>query len=164
MDAGYRDDEGFVYVTARDDDVINVAGHRISTLSLEDAVLRHSDVADVAVFGVPEDTKGEIPLCLYVCKEGVTTPRDKLSTEIVEIIRRIVGPVAAFKLIAPVDALPRTRSGKTLRKAMAEFARDKQVILPGTVEDPSVFAGIRISLQSLGYALTAPDPQLASRK
>lgn len=111
MDAGYKDENEYIFVTARDDDVINVAGHRISTLSLEDAVLRHPDVADAAVFGVPESTKGEVPLCLYVTKDGVGKTSAKLSVELIKIIREVIGPIASFKLVAPVAALPRTRSG-----------------------------------------------------
>lgn len=114
MDAGYKDENGYIFVTARDDDVINVAGHRISTSSLEDAVLRHPDVADAAVFGVPEATKGAVPCCLYVTKENVKKCPAKLSVELIKIIREIIGPIAAFRLVAPVEALPRTRSGKKL--------------------------------------------------
>lgn len=91
MDAGYKDENGYVYVTARDDDIINVAGHRISTSSLEDAILRHPDVADAAVFGVPEATKGEVPLCLYVTKDCVKKPEAKLSVELIKIIREVIG-------------------------------------------------------------------------
>jgi propionyl-CoA synthetase len=91
MDAGYKNNSGYVFVTARDDDVINVAGHRISTSSLEDAILRHSDVADCAVFGVPEPTKGEVPLCLYVTRNDNEKPDAKLSVELIKIIRDVIG-------------------------------------------------------------------------
>ncbi|XP_037951461.1 acyl-CoA synthetase short-chain family member 3, mitochondrial-like [Teleopsis dalmanni] len=158
MDAGYKDENGYIFVTARDDDVINVAGHRISTSSLEDAVLRHVGVADVAVFGVPEPTKGQVPLCLYVKKSSCSKNDAKLSGEIIKLIRNVVGPIASFRLIAAVDALPRTRSGKTMRKAMADFAKNELVTLPATIEDPSVFVGIRTALQSLGHAMNTPDP------
>jgi len=158
MDAGYKDDNGYIYVTARDDDVINVAGHRISTSSLEDAILRHPDVADAAVFGVPENTKGEVPLCLYVTRDGVKKPSTKLSVEIIKIIREVIGPIASFRLVARVQALPRTRSGKTMRKALADFARNKTVNLPATIEDPTVFIDIRRALNELGYATQAPSP------
>lgn len=164
MDAGYKDENGYIFVTARDDDVINVAGHRISTSSLEDAVLRHLDIADAAVFGVPELTKGEVPLCLYVTKNGVAKSRAKLSVELIKLIREIIGPIASFKLVAPVENLPRTRSGKTLRKAMADFAKNKKIQLPATIEDPTVFKDIRRALQELGYAMTAPDPEINQRK
>lgn len=91
MDAGYKNENGYVFVTARDDDVINVAGHRISTSSLEDAILRHPDVADCAVFGVPEPTKGEVPLCLYVTRDGANKPDTKMSVELIKIIRDVIG-------------------------------------------------------------------------
>lgn len=152
MDAGYKDENGYIFVTARDDDVINVAGHRISTSSLEDAVLRHSDVVDCAVFGVPEPTKGQVPLCLYVPKENVIKTQAKICSEIIKIIRETVGPIASFRLVAPVKALPRTRSGKTLRKSMAEMASNQLINIPSTVEDESVFEDIKMALQSLGYA------------
>lgn len=164
MDAGYKDEKGYVYVTARDDDVINVAGHRISTSSLEDAVLRHPDIADAAVFGVPEPTKGQIPLCLYVIKEGVSKATAKLSVELISLIREVIGPIAAFRLVGRVDGLPRTRSGKTMRKAMADFAANKTVILPATIEDVEVFDDIRRALQELGYAMNAPMPVIGTKK
>ncbi|EDW83410.1 uncharacterized protein Dwil_GK22332 [Drosophila willistoni] len=161
MDAGYKDELGYVFVTARDDDVINVAGHRLSTSSLEDAVLRHPDVVDVAVFGVPEATKGQVPLCLYIPVENCKKTDAKLSTEIIKLIRDVVGPIAAFRLITSVNNLPRTRSGKTMRKAMADFARNEKVILPATIDDATVFTEIRRALQHLGYAMSAPDPIVA---
>lgn len=189
MDAGYKDENGYIYITARDDDIINVAGHRISTMALEDAVLRHPDVVDAAVFGVPEATKGEVPLCLYIMNDTTDKASTKIGVELIKLIREVIGPIASFRLVAQVSALPRTRSGnfvllflfewlpkwlrivtfafhftgKTLRKAMSDFARNKQVILPSTIEDPSVFQDVRRALQELGYAQTAPDP-VASRK
>ncbi|KAH8278566.1 hypothetical protein KR018_005243, partial [Drosophila ironensis] len=161
MDAGYKDERGYIFVTARDDDVINVAGHRLSTSSLEDAVLRHPDVVDVAVFGVPEATKGQVPLCLYIPVENCKKTDAKLSAEIIKLIRDVVGPIAAFRLITAVNNLPRTRSGKTMRKAMADFARNERVVLPATIDDASVFTEIRRALQQLGYAMSAPDPIVA---
>lgn len=113
MDAGYKDENGYVFITARDDDIINVAGHRISTMALEDAVLRHPDVADAAVFGVPEPTKGEVPLCLYIMKDSTDKASTKIGVELIKIIREVIGPIASFRLVAPVSALPRTRSGKS---------------------------------------------------
>lgn len=164
MDAGYKDENGYIFVTARADDIINVAGHRISTLALEDAVLRHNDVVDVAVFGVPEPTKGQVPMCLYVPREGCRKTPAKLSAEIIQKIREIVGPIASFRLVAPVKALPRTRSGKTMRKAMADFAKNELVVLPATIEDPSVFIDIRRAMQCLGHAMNTPEPVVAVNK
>lgn len=114
MDAGYKDENGYFYITARADDIINVAGHRISTMALEDAVLRHPDVADAAVFGVPEPLKGEIPLCLYVTKEFIDKSHTKIDEEIIKTIRNVIGPVASFRLVTSVKALPRTRSGMSI--------------------------------------------------
>lgn len=160
MDAGYKDENGYIFVTARADDIINVAGHRISTLALEDAVLRHPDVVDAAVFGVPEQTKGQVPLCLYVPREKCLKTSAKLSAEIIQKIREVVGPIASFRLVAPVKSLPRTRSGKTMRKLMADFAKNERMVLPSTIEDPTVFVDIRKSLQCLGYAMKTPEPIL----
>ncbi|XP_037925033.1 acyl-CoA synthetase short-chain family member 3, mitochondrial [Hermetia illucens] len=164
MDAGYKDDNGYIFVTARDDDVINVAGHRISTSSLEDAVFKHPDVADAAVFGVPESTKGQVPLCLFVPKQGCEKPTTKVSVEIIKVVRDTIGPIASFRLVAAVETLARTRSGKTMRKAMADFAANKSVILPATVEDATVFKDIRRALQELGYAMNAPDPVVGMKR
>lgn len=163
MDAGYKDENGYIFVTARADDIINVAGHRISTLALEDAVLRHSDVVDAAVFGVAEPTKGQVPFCLYVPRDNCVKTEAKLSAEIIQKIRDVVGPIASFRLIAPVKSLPRTRSGKTMRKAMADFANNELVVLPSTIEDPTVFIDIRRALQSLGYAKNTPEPIMENK-
>lgn len=111
MDAGYKDENGYIYITARDDDIINVAGHRISTMALEDAVLRHPDVVDAAVFGVPEATKGEVPLCLYIMNDTTDKASTKIGVELIKLIREVIGPIASFRLVAQVAALPRTRSG-----------------------------------------------------
>ncbi|XP_015609410.1 acyl-CoA synthetase short-chain family member 3, mitochondrial isoform X2 [Cephus cinctus] len=159
MDAGYIDEFGYVYVTARDDDVINVAGHRLSTSALEDVVLGHPDVVDAAVVGVPEHTKGEIPLCLYVLKDDATKNEQEITHEIVARVRELIGPIASFKIAGAVKALPRTRSGKTCRKSIANLARSKAVKIPSTIEDPRVYLEIKQVLQKLGYAKMAPDPQ-----
>lgn len=111
MDAGYIDDDGYVYITARDDDVINIAGHRISTMAIEDAVLRHPDLVDAVVFGVPDEAKGEVPLCFFIKKSSTAKASTKIGVEIIKMVREVIGPVAAFRLIASVEALPRTRSG-----------------------------------------------------
>jgi len=155
MDAGYKDENGYIFVTARDDDVINVAGHRISTLSLEDAILRHPDVVDAAVFGVPESTKGQVPLCLYIPREGTLKTDAKLSAEIIKLIRDVIGPIASFRLAGPVRALPRTRSGKTMRKTMADLAKNELQSIPSTIEDATVLLDIKRALQQLGYAMNS---------
>ncbi|XP_014272884.1 acyl-CoA synthetase short-chain family member 3, mitochondrial [Halyomorpha halys] len=159
MDAGYKDENGYFYVTARDDEVINVAGHRLSTAALEDVVLQHHDVADAAVIGVPEATKGEVPLCLYVTKPGFKKTEEEISRELVDMVRRLIGPIAALRQCVAVSALPRTRSGKTARKSIADMARDKPVKISSTIEDPTVYKEIKAALQKVGYAKGAPDPQ-----
>ncbi|CAB0035269.1 unnamed protein product [Trichogramma brassicae] len=158
MDAGYIDEFGYVYVTARDDDVINVAGHRLSTSALEDVVLSHPDVVDATVVGVPEPTKGEIPLCLYVTRDDRNTNEELINGELVARVRELIGPIAAFKLAAEVKGLPRTRSGKTCRKSIADLARSKQIKIPSTIEDSTVYRDIMQVLRKLGYAKTAPEP------
>ncbi|KAK9890129.1 hypothetical protein WA026_008938 [Henosepilachna vigintioctopunctata] len=159
MDAGYIDEYGYIYVTARDDDVINVAGHRISTSALEDVVLAHPDVVDATVVGVPEPTKGEVPLCLFVMKKDTQKTEAAVSRDILRMVRQLVGPIAAFRLAVAVTGLPHTRSGKICRKSISDLARNKEIRIPGTVEDPSVYKNIKITLQKLGYACSAPDPQ-----
>ncbi|XP_011068419.1 PREDICTED: acyl-CoA synthetase short-chain family member 3, mitochondrial [Acromyrmex echinatior] len=159
MDAGYIDGFGYVYVTARDDDIINVAGHRISTSAIEDIILAHADVVDAAVVGVPDHMKGEVPLCLYVRREDAISNEEEINQELVTRVRKMLGPIASFRTAAAITALPRTRSGKTIRKAIATLARSKQVKLPNTIEDPTVFREIKEVLQKLGYAKLAPDPQ-----
>ncbi|KAJ3640039.1 hypothetical protein Zmor_003359 [Zophobas morio] len=159
MDAGYRDEYGYIYVTARDDDVINVAGHRISTSALEDVVLSHPDVADATVVGVPESTKGEIPLCLYVIRKNARKTEATITRDLLRMVRELVGPIAAFRMAAAVRGLPRTRSGKVCRKSISDLARDKEVKISGTVEDPTVYKDIKVALQKLGFAHSAPDPQ-----
>ncbi|KAK0085398.1 hypothetical protein PV325_005308, partial [Microctonus aethiopoides] len=159
MDAGYVDEYGYVYVTARDDDVINVAGHRLSTSALEDVVLGHPDVVDTAVVGVPEPSKGEIPLCLYVMKDNAEKNEEEINEELIIRVRQLIGPIASLKLAAAVRGLPRTRSGKIIRKSISDLARSRLVKIPGTIENASVYVDIKKVLEKLGYAKNAPDPQ-----
>ncbi|XP_063241065.1 acyl-CoA synthetase short-chain family member 3, mitochondrial [Bacillus rossius redtenbacheri] len=159
MDAGYIDEFGYVYVTARDDDIINVSGIRLSTALLEDVVLGHPDIGDATVIGVPEPTKGEIPLCLYVVKKGTNKTEQQLTKELTTLVREQIGPIASINRAAAVSGLPRTRSGKTARKSISDLARNKFVKISGTIEDPSVYKDVKRALQTLGYARMAPDPQ-----
>ncbi|XP_014259510.1 acyl-CoA synthetase short-chain family member 3, mitochondrial [Cimex lectularius] len=156
-DVGYRDVNGYFYITARDDDVINVAGHRLSTSALEDVVLSHPDVADTAVIGVPESTKGDVPLCLYVLKNGSIKNEEEINQELVKLVRELIGPIAALRICVCVSALPRTRSGKIPRKSIADLARNKPVTISAAIEDPTVYKEIKKALQKVGYATTAPD-------
>ncbi|KAK6641040.1 hypothetical protein RUM44_012739 [Polyplax serrata] len=159
MDAGYVDEFGYVYVTARDDDVINVAGHRLSTAALEDVIMGHPDVADATVIGVPEPTKGEVPFCFFVLRKDTVKTQEEISRELIDMVRDLIGPIAAFKQAAAIRALPRTRSGKTARKSIANLARNKFVKISGTIEDPTIYKDIKNILQKHGYARIVADPQ-----
>ncbi|XP_045603918.2 acyl-CoA synthetase short-chain family member 3, mitochondrial [Procambarus clarkii] len=160
MDAGVRDANGYVGVQSRDDDVINVAGHRLSTLSLEEAMLEHPQVVDAAVVGVPDPMKGEVPFGFFVMKEGSESTEEETAEEVVSVVRRVVGPVAAFRLCARVTGLPKTRSGKTPRRSFADLARGKAVQISSTIEDPSLYLDVLDALRRRGYALHTPDPAM----
>jgi len=159
MDAGMKDEHGYIKVMARDDDVINVAGHRLSTSAIEEVLLRHPDVADAAVVGVADKLKGQVPLGLVIPRQSGDCQPD-LENELVQRVRQDLGAVAAFRLVARVQGLPRTRSGKTARKTIADLADGKQVKIPPTIEDPTVYTGILKALHSLGYAVNAPEPHM----
>jgi propionyl-CoA synthetase len=145
-DGGYLDDDGYLYVMGRTDDVINVAGHRLSTGSIEAVIAQHPAVAECAVIGVADPMKGQLPRGLVVLKSGVEVDPDTLSSEIVASVREEVGPVAAFRDVAVVPALPKTRSGKVLRKTMREIADGKDAATPSTIEDEGVIEAIRPAL------------------
>ncbi|XP_041982919.1 acyl-CoA synthetase short-chain family member 3, mitochondrial [Aricia agestis] len=164
QDVGWVSTEGAVWVVARADDVINVAGHRLSTAAIEDVVLKHARVADAVVVGAPDATKGDVPLCLYVMRppqdDEEIVAESMVTQELIALVRHLIGPIAAFRKAVAVPALPRTRSGKALRGAIAKLARSQQVKLPATIEDASVFGEIKAALQKCGYAIDAPDPEL----
>jgi propionyl-CoA synthetase len=151
-DAGYRDEDGYVYVMSRIDDVINVAGHRLSTGAMEEVLAGHPDVAECAVFGVGDELKGELPLGLVVLKAGAGRIEDEIRSELVARVRQEIGPVAAFKLVAVVQRLPKTRSGKILRGTMKSIADGRQYRMPPTIDDPAILTEIEAALQQLGYA------------
>ena len=154
-DAGYIDDDGYIYVMSRTDDIINVAGHRLSTGAIEEVLADHPDVAECAVMGVADQLKGQLPVGLIVLKAGVDRDTDDIVTELVGMVRERIGPVAAFKKAVVVGRLPKTRSGKILRGTMRKIADSEQHRVPATIEDPQVLEEIRVALQSLGYAETA---------
>ncbi|KAJ8920310.1 hypothetical protein NQ315_011972, partial [Exocentrus adspersus] len=151
MDAGYMDKDGLLYVTARADDIINVAGHRLSTLAIENIILSHPDVAMACVISVPDEIKGEVPLCLFVMKEDAILNEFLIAKELVIMIRENIGPVAAFRHAVAVRALPLTRAGKICRKSMADLARNKLKKISSTVVDPSVYDDVEEALRKLGY-------------
>jgi propionyl-CoA synthetase len=151
-DAGYIDDEGYVFVMTRTDDVINVAGHRLSTGAMEEVLAAHPDVAECAVIGVADQLKGQVPLGLIVLKSGVDRPHDEIVAEVRALVREKIGPVAAFKNATVVKRLPKTRSGKMLRKVMRNIADSKEYRTPPTIDDPSSLPEIEEALKNIGYA------------
>jgi propionyl-CoA synthetase len=151
-DAGYLDEDGYVYVMARTDDIINVAGHRLSTGAMEEVLASHPDVAECAVMGVADDLKGQLPVGCVVLKAGVDRPADEIVAEVVQMVRDQIGPVAAFKKAVVVARLPKTRSGKILRGTMRRIADSVDYRMPATIEDPGVLDEIRQAMQSIGYA------------
>lgn len=150
-DAGYVDDDGYVWIMARTDDVINVAGHRLSTGSMEEVLSSHPAVAECAVIGVADPLKGQAPLGLLCLKKGVETEHAQVVAEVVRMVRDRIGPVAAFKTACVVDRLPKTRSGKILRATMAKIADGETVKVPATIDDPAILDEIRRSLAGIGY-------------
>jgi propionyl-CoA synthetase len=153
-DAGYRDEDGYLFVMSRIDDVINVAGHRLSTGAMEEVLAAHPDVAECAVFGVADQLKGEVPLGLVVLKAGVERPNAEIERELIERVRQEIGPVAAFKLVAAVQRLPKTRSGKILRGTMKSIADGRHYKVPATIDDPAILSEVEAALQRLGYVRT----------
>jgi propionyl-CoA synthetase len=153
-DAGMIDADGYLYIMARTDDVINVAGHRLSTGAMEEVLASHPDVAECAVIGVADDLKGQVPLGLVCLNRGCTRPHADIVRECVALVRDRIGPVAAFKHAVVVDRLPKTRSGKILRATMVKIADGATVKVPATIDDPAILDEIRVALRGLGFAAT----------
>ena len=151
-DAGMIDEDGYLYIMARTDDVINVAGHRLSTGAMEEVLTSHPDVAECAVIGVADTLKGQMPLGFLCLNAGTNRPHDEIVAECVKLMRAKIGPVAAFKLACVVDRLPKTRSGKILRATMVKIADNAPFKMPATIDDPAILDEIRTALQGLGYA------------
>ena len=151
-DAGFKDDDGYLWIMSRTDDVINVAGHRLSTGQMEEVLAGHPDVAECAVIGVADQLKGQMPLGLIVLKAGADRSPDQIVPELVKRVREQIGPVAAFKLAAVVKRLPKTRSGKILRGTMVKIADNQEWKMPATIDDPAILDEIRDALKELGYA------------
>ena len=137
---------------ARTDDVINVAGHRLSTGAMEESLAGHPDVAECAVIGVSDALKGQSPVGFLCLTTGVNRPHDEITAECVQRIRDQIGPVAAFKKAVVVDRLPKTRSGKILRGTMVKIADNQEFKLPATIDDPAILDEIKAALQTIGYA------------
>jgi propionyl-CoA synthetase len=146
-DAGYVDEDGYVYIMGRTDDIINVAGHRLSTGGMEEVLASHPDVAECAVIGVKDDLKGEVPCGFIVLKAGVNRPPGEIETEVVSLVRERIGPVAAFKRAIAIERLPKTRSGKILRATMKKIADEDAWSMPATIDDPAVLDEIAHALK-----------------
>jgi propionyl-CoA synthetase len=151
-DAGYIDEDGYVYIMARTDDVINVAGHRLSTGGMEEVLAAHSDVGECAVIGVTDQLKGQLPLGFLCLNKGVNRDPAEVVKECVTLVREKIGPVAAFKLAVVVDRLPKTRSGKILRATMVKIADGEDYKMPATIDDPAILDEIGDALRTIGYA------------
>ena len=151
-DAGYIDADGYVYVMSRTDDIINVAGHRLSTGAMEEVLTDHPDVAEAAVLGVDDDLKGQVPVGFLVLNAGVEKDHDDIAKEVVQMVRDRIGPVASFKTATVVKRLPKTRSGKILRGTIQKIANKQEYKTPATIDDPAILDEIREALSKIGYA------------
>ena len=151
-DGGYVDDDGYVYIMGRVDDVINVAGHRLSTGRMEEVIAQHPTVAECAVVGVADQMKGQVPLGLAVLKAGVERGAEEICAELVQMIREQVGAVASFRVAVVVHRLPKTRSGKILRATIRKIADGETYTVPSTIDDPAILDEIAVDLRAVGYA------------
>jgi len=151
-DAGMIDEDGYLYIMARTDDVINVAGHRLSTGAMEEVLAAHPDVAECAVIGVSDALKGQVPVGFVCVNNGTQTSHADVVNGCIKLVREKIGPVAAFKLCTVVDRLPKTRSGKILRATMVKIADSADFKIPATIDDPAILDEIKSALKPLGYA------------
>jgi propionyl-CoA synthetase len=156
-DAGYADEDGYLYVMSRIDDVINTAGHRLSTGAMEEVLAGHPDVAECAVVGVSDSYKGQVPVGFVVLKAGVERDEADVAAELVARVREEIGPVASFKEARVVRALPKTRSGKVLRGTIRRMADNEPWSMPATIEDPSVLDEVRETLNAMGRETSGAD-------
>jgi len=156
-DAGYIDDDGYVYVMSRTDDIINVAGHRLSTGAMEEVLASHPDVAECAVVGVHDELKGQVPLGFLVLKKGIDRDPDEIVREVVQMVRQRIGPVAAFRTAVVVPGLPKTRSGKILRGTMQKIADGEDCKMPATIDDSTALTEVAEALSRVGYAKKTSD-------
>jgi propionyl-CoA synthetase len=150
-DAGFIDEDGYLWIMGRTDDIINTAGHRLSTGAMEEVLSSHPDVAECAVTGVVDDVKGEIPVGFIVLKSGVTHGREEIVRDLIRMVRERIGPIASFKVVVVVRRLPKTRSGKILRGTMKKIADGTEYRVPATIDDPATLDEIKESLAAIGY-------------
>jgi propionyl-CoA synthetase len=146
-DGGYKDEDGYIFITGRTDDVINVAGHRLSTAEMEEVVAAHHAIAECAVIGINDALKGQIPLALVVTKLNDDTEHFQLEHEIIKIVRQQIGAVASLRNVVIVNRLPKTRSGKILRKLMRSIADGDSFQIPSTIDDETIIEEIREALK-----------------
>lgn len=151
-DAGVIDENGYLHIMSRTDDIINVAGHRLSTGGMEQVLASHPDVAECAVIGAADKLKGQVPLGFLVLKDGVGRAHDQIVADVIRMVRQEIGPVAAFRQAVVVNRLPKTRSGKILRGTMQAIADNHDYSMPATIDDPAILPEITIALKGLGYA------------
>ena len=149
-DAGFMDEDDYLYIMARTDDIINVAGHRLSTGGMEEILASHPDVAECAVIGIADKLKGQVPAGFIVMKSGVEKPAAEIEKEVVALVREKLGPVAAFKIAVTVQRLPKTRSGKILRGTMRQIADSEDYKVPATIDDPAILDEIAAELKAHG--------------
>ena len=145
-DAGHIDDDGYIWIMSRTDDIINVAGHRLSTGAIEEVLSEHQSVAECAVIGIKDQLKGQLPIGLIALKAGVSKDNETISKECVQMVRDKVGPVAAFKIAIVVKRLPKTRSGKVLRGTIRKIADKEEYKMPATIDDPAILDEIKEDL------------------
>jgi propionyl-CoA synthetase len=150
-DAGFIDEDGYLWIMGRTDDIINIAGHRLSTGAMEEVLATHPDVAECAVAGVHDPVKGEVPLGFVVVKAGVTKTQGQLEPELIGLVRQKIGPIASFKAAAVVRRLPKTRSGKILRGTIKKIADGVPYTVPATIDDPAILDEIADTLRGMGY-------------
>ncbi len=150
-DAGFIDDDGYLWIMGRTDDIINIAGHRLSTGAMEEVLAAHPDVAECAVAGVHDPVKGEVPLGLVVLKAGSSKTQAEMETELIRMVRQKIGPIASFKAAAVVKRLPKTRSGKILRGTIRKIADGVPYTVPATIDDPAILDEITTTLRGMGY-------------
>ena len=151
-DGGYMDEDGYVYIMGRVDDVINIAGHRLSTGAMEEVVAQHQDIAECAVIGAHDPLKGQLPVGLVVLKYGVTRDEADIKKELVQMMRNEIGPIACFREAVVVTRLPKTRSGKILRSTMRKIANAEPYVMPSTIDDPAILGEVEDALKKIGYA------------
>ncbi|SPQ01680.1 Putative propionyl-CoA synthetase (AMP-forming) [Candidatus Sulfobium mesophilum] len=151
-DGGYRDEDGYVFIMGRVDDVINVAGHRLSTGEMEEIIATHPDVAECAVIGASDSLKGQLPVGFVVLKAGAKRGAEEIRQELMKLIRTEIGAIACYKETAVVARLPKTRSGKILRATMRKIADGQDFKVPSTIDDPAILSEIDEALRGIGYA------------